>query len=204
MRILEQFEARLGRTDMIQLLTLFLAVLAFATLTRWASPVNRLNDAWFAVAQTRVITLALIALGYGGAYAARPRPVQRATGLAVLMFALVSAPFDIAAYAASYPSVPLVWTQVLPLVDTVAFYGLGLGLGWLLGLLRSRSLLPLAVPGLLIGMIALDIRLGVNLMNPMTASVHPAWPHAAAMAAVAALTTVILFLPGTPPEEGSP
>ncbi len=106
MSFLEQFERRLGRSDMIQLLTLFLVVLAFMTLARWANPLSRVNEAWFSVSQTRVILLALIALGYGGAYALRPRPAQRSTGLAVLMFALVSTPFEVAAYAASYPSVP--------------------------------------------------------------------------------------------------
>lgn len=200
MSFLEQFERRLGRSDMIQLLTLFLVVLAFMTLARWANPLSRVNEAWFSVSQTRVILLALIALGYGGAYALRPRPVQRSTGLAVLMFALVSTPFEVAAYAASYPSVPLGWALLLPLVDTVAFYGIGLGLGWFLSRVRSRSLLPLAIPGLLIGMVALDIRLGVNLLNPMTASVNPAWQHAGIMIAIASLTTVLLALR---PESGA-
>lgn len=185
-------ERRLQRSDMVQTFTLCFAALVFVLTSRWPSLGSPGNEAWFALAQTRLVLLALLGLGFGSAYAERPGEQRAVTGMAVLSFALLTVPLDIAAYAGSFPATPLWWTLLLPLVDTTAFYGLGLALGKLLGLLRLTALLPVAVPGLIVAFIALDVRLGANLLNPMTSSVSPAPLHLALMGFVAAITLTVL------------
>jgi hypothetical protein len=186
-------ERRLQRNDMVQIFTLCMAALVFVLTSRWPTVGAPSNEAWFALAQARLVLLALLALGYGGSYASRPGRQRAITGLAVLSFTLLTVPLDLIAYSGSYPATPLWWTLVLPPIDTVAFFGIGLALGTTLRLIRLSALLPVAVPGLIVAFIGLDVRLGVNLINPMTSSVTVA-PYHLALMSVLALTTAVLLL----------
>ncbi len=191
--LLGLLERRLQRSDMVQIFTLSFAALIFVVTTRWPVPEATANEAWFALAQSRLVVLGLLALGFGSAYARRPGQHQAVTGLAIVVFALLTIPLDVATFAASMPAVPLWWTLVLPLVDTIALFGIGLLLGRLMGALRLTALLPVAVPALLIGFVALDVQLGLNVLNPLTASVNYAPAHLAAMAVTAAATAGYLL-----------
>jgi hypothetical protein len=193
LKLFEELEERLKRTDMVQFLTLFFAVLIFVILTRWPTQKNVPNETWFALAQTRITVLALLALGYGSVYSLFSRKERLLTCLALVSFVLLSLPFDVATFAASFPATPIWWSVLLPLIDTVAFFGAGLLLGSVLSLLRLRALLPLAVPGLLVGFIALDLRLRENMLNPLTASIHPSAPHLLIMSVIALATGLILL-----------
>ncbi len=120
LKLFEALEERLRRTDMVQFLTLFFAVLIFVILTRWPTQRSVPNETWFALSQTRITVLALLALGYGSVYSLFSQRDRLLTCLALVSFVLMSIPFDIATFAASFPATPLWWSISLPLVDTVA------------------------------------------------------------------------------------
>jgi len=189
---LERVSQRLRRTDMVQLLTLLFTLMIFVLLTRWPSQGGR-NDAWFGVTQARIMVLALLALGYGSVSSRQHREEQLDTAGAILVFSFLSIPFDVAAYAASFPATPLWWPLLLSPIDSLAFFGLGLLLGKLLTKLRLQTLLPVAIPGLLIAFIALDVRFGMTLLNPMTASVVLTYKHLAIMAIIATICSYLLI-----------
>ncbi len=191
---------RLQRSDMIQVMTVVWAALVFVLMTQWPSTDAAANESWFGVAQARLVAFSLVALAYGSVTSIRPLGEQRATVMALVILLLLTAPLDVAAYAATFPATPLWWATALPVVDTVAFFGIGLALGWLLGRLRLRALLPLAVPGLLVGGVALDVYLGVNLLNPLTAILNVAAIHLVIMSAVALLSFLLLFRRQPAPE----
>ena len=177
MSLVSRFGQRLMQSDAQQYLALYLISLLFALMAAWPTPGSPVNDAWFTVAYTRAAALGLLGLGYGATMAAS-RPAERLLTAAMLaFFALLAQPLELAAYAASYPATPLSWVVSLPALTALAMYGLGLLLGKLLSLLRLQPLLPIAVPALLAGMVALDVGLGFNLLNPFTAAVRVSWAH---------------------------
>jgi len=182
---------RLRSADMLQVLALFLAAQLFVVAVRWPGAGGS-NEVWFALAQTRMTLLALTALGYGTAESGRAAGSRRATGGALLMFVGLSVPIDVATYAASYPAVPLWWTSGLPFLETLAYYGVGLVLGRIAAWARLGALLPLLVPAVLVAGIWVDVRLGVDVFNPLTASLRVSPVHGAAMAALAVATAVAL------------
>jgi hypothetical protein len=207
MKVFDAVALRVKQPDVIQLLSLVFAVLTFVTLVRWQTGNLWFNDSWFAVTQVRIFALTLIALSYGGSCATNSKSQQRATCVVVLLFALTTSPFEVATYAASYPSVSLSSALFIPLLTATAFYGLGLCLGSALEVIRSRSLLPLAIIGILLGMVALDIKLGEHLVNPFTATIVPTWQNSLLLVVGSMLTICFLAIPhrGTnpqPPPEG--
>jgi hypothetical protein len=178
---------RLTRSDFVQFATLFFAVLLFVLLSTWPSA-ERANNSWFVLTQARMVALAFLALSYGAGTSNKAGLEQRSTVLALLVLAALSLPLEIASYAASYPTTPLVWSFGLTLLDTLALFGLGLALGYLLGLLRLRGFLSIAVIGVLVGLFSVDQFLNVNVFNPLT-TLHTVSPlHLGAMAVIAILT----------------
>lgn len=195
MNALTLLSHRLARTDLIQLATLFFAVLFFSFIITWPASVSSSNDTWFAVAQARILCLSLLALGYGSAVTRQKKVEMRTVAGALLCLALLSAPVEIMSYALSYPPLPLGYSLGLMLLDTYALFGVGLVLGRLLGYLRLRALLPLAVPAVLVGLIMADLALGVGFANPLSALSNVSLPHLATMSVVAFLTTLYLLTP---------
>ncbi len=192
---------RLRTPDLLQVLALFLAALLFVLAVRWPGQ-GEANEAWFALAQTRMTLLALAALGYGAAEGRLPRHQRRVTAAALMVFVAVSLPFDVAAYAASFPAVPLLWAACLPFLEVPAYFGMGILLGRLAHRLRVTALLPLLVPALLVAGIALDVRLGVDVIDPLTAPLRVSWVHLAVITTLAA-ATVLALTRGHPDEDGA-
>ena len=191
---------RLARSDLLQLATLFFAVLFFSFTITWPSTASASNDTWFSVAQARILCLGLLALGYGSALLnvkkGKVNKLDLRVAIGALMcLALLSAPVEVMSYALSYPSLPLPYSLGLMLLDTYALFGIGMVLGRLLGFLRLRALLPLAVPAVLVGLIMADLALGLGLFNPLSALSQVALPHLATMATIAVLTSLYLFTP---------
>lgn len=187
--------ARRARSpDMLQVMALFLALLFFVLAVRWPSG-RASNEAWFSLAPTRSALLALIAMGFGAAEVHASPGRRRATAGAVLAFVVVSAPFEVAAYAASYPAVPLWWSAGVPFLEVLGYYCLGAAVARAAGWLRLDAFLLLLVPAVLIASTWLDVRLGLDLLNPLTSTAHVAWPHALVMAALAAAGVAWLALP---------
>jgi hypothetical protein len=191
-QFLRQISERFSRGDILQLALLFFVVLLFSFMFGWPSSNREANDAWFQLAQTRLFLLVLLALGFGSTVLAKEPTEQQSTLLALWYLALVSLPLELAAYAASYPSQRLSWVISLPLVDTAAFYGLGLFLGQVIKVLRLELLLPLAIPSALVGIFALAIRFDLPL-NPLSALLNTDLSHLILMSFFAIMTLVYLW-----------
>lgn len=200
MNVLSAVAERIGRNDMVQVLALYLAVLLIVLATRWPTAALPLNESWFALAPARTASLALIALGFGAHHSGSAVIEQRMSVLALGFFALASAPFDVL----SYPSTPLVWSLALPFLSTLAYFGVGLGLGRLASLARARLLLPVLVPAVLAGGIWFDIRLNTIVFNPFTAAVEPSVRHAVAMLVIATISVLVLARRGAQRERAEP
>ncbi|HEX7004646.1 MAG TPA: hypothetical protein VF168_10725 [Trueperaceae bacterium] len=183
---------RVAQPDAQQYLALYLIAMLFALMAAWPTDSTPVNDAWFTLAYTRAAALGLLGLGYGASKAAASPAEQALTAAMLGLFALLALPLELAAYAASYPATPLPWVVPLPALTALAMYGLGLLLGKFLGLLRLQPLVPIAVPAALAGMVALDVGLGLNLLNPFTAAVRVSWAHLALLGS--ATTALIIAL----------
>lgn len=195
MRSVAAIAARVREADMLQLLALFLATLFFVLAVRWPGA-RGANETWFALAPVRAALLGLLATGFGAAEASRSPDDRRATAGGLLVFACVSAPFDAAAYAASYPATPLWWSAGMPFVEVLAYLALGVFLGRVARWLHLDAFLTLLVPAVLVALVWLDIRLGLDVFDPLTTAVHVSWPHAAVMGALA-LAGGLLHLRGS-------
>lgn len=184
-------ERRVTQSDAQQYLALYFISLLFALMATWPTPGSPINDAWFTLAYTRAAALGLLGLGYGATKVSE-RPQERALVAVMLaLFAVLALPLEVAAYAASYPATPLSWVLPLPALTVLAMYAVGLLLGRLLQLLRLHPLTPIVVPAALAGMVAVDVSMGINLLNPFTAAVRVSWAHLALLlAAVVALLIV--------------
>lgn len=170
---------RVTQPDAQQYLALYFISLLFALMASWPTPGSPINDAWFTLAYTRAAALGLLGLGYGAAKVGE-RPQERALiAIMLALFAVLALPIEVAAYAASYPATPLSWVLPLPALTALAMYALGLLLGRFLQLLRLHPLTPIVVPAALAGMVALDVSVGTNLLNPFTAAVRVSWAHLA-------------------------
>ena len=192
--MLEPVAKRFRQSDMVQLGTLFFSVVLFSFFVAWPTR-PAANNTWFAVSQVRLLSLALLALGYGAHVLGQARRQQRGTLGALLCLALLSSPLEIAAYALSFPELPLFYSLGLGLLDTAALFGLGLALAAVLHFLRLSALLPLAVPALLVGFVFVDIGLGVRLTSPLAALSGVAPWHLGLMGALSLATLAWLSRP---------
>lgn len=179
MKPLAHLSGRLSEPDAQQYLALYLIALLFALLATWPAAGQPAvpNDAWFALAYTRAAALGVLGLGFGesSARAGRERIVSTAAMLSTL--AVLALPLELAAFAASYPDTPLYWVLALPPLTALAMFALGVWLGKFLRLLRIAALAPLVIPGLLVGMVVLDVAVGINILNPFTGAVRVSWPY---------------------------
>lgn len=204
MNVLSAVAERIGRNDMVQVLALYLAVLLIVLATRWPTAALPLNESWFALAPARSACLALIALGFGAHHSGSGVFEQRMSALALGFFALASVPFDVLTYAASYPSTPMAWSLTMPFFSTLAYFGVGIGLGRLASLARARLLLPVLVPGVLAAGIWFDVRFHAIVFNPFTSAVELSARHAVAIAVLATLSVLVLARRGVRREEVGP
>lgn len=198
---------RLRGADMLQVLALFLAAQLFVVAVRWPGHGGS-NETWFTLAPVRLLLLALAAMAYGSAESRGTVESRRATLGALLAFAALSAPFDVASYAASYPAVPLWWSAVLPFVATIGYFGIGLALGRAATWARVGPLVPLLVPAVVVAGVWIDVRLGISILNPLTATLAVSVVHGVAALVLAALTLIALarrrpVAAPAPPSRGS-
>jgi hypothetical protein len=187
--------ARLALPDAQQYLGLYLIALLFALVATWPTVGTVANDSWFALAYTRAAMLGLLGIGFGVTASPLARREQRLTALMLGCFALLALPFEVVAYAASYPATPLAWLLALPPLASLAMYSVGLVLGLLLDALRLRVVAPLIVPAALVAMVALDVGLGYNLVNPFTGAVRVSWAHLAILLALIGALLAMLLRP---------
>ena len=200
---LRGLSALLRREDMTQLLMALLALLIFVLVISWPSDAQEANNSWYTLAQVKVASLALLALAYGGSSSARSLNEQRLTLAALGCFHALTLPLDAATYAASYPITPVWWAPLLCTVDLIAFFGVGLALGTLLSALRLRTLLPLAVPLILVGVVSFDVWMSTwiaqAILNPFTAVTQFSAVHLAVAGLCAGAT--LFYLVRAPRKE---
>jgi hypothetical protein len=184
--------ARLIRSDLIQLSTLFFAILLFSLMVSWPQGIEE-NRSWFIFVQTRIICLTLLGLGYGSQTFTMPKSEQRTTLLALLSLGVLSIPLEIACYAASFPDTVLGWSLGITLLDTVAFFGMGLGLSRLFHFVRLQALLPVINMVLLVLFMTFDFGVKTVIVNPLLAVTLLSPFHFAAMLGLTSLTLVWLL-----------
>ncbi len=186
MKLLLRTAHRLTEPDMVQALVVAFVALLFALGVSWPASA-RPNVSWDTVAQARSIALMLIASGFGVFSAARVRRTSHLeTFLALLLFVPLLWPLEGATYAASYPTTPLWWILLQPLLDVGTYFGVGLLLG--LGTRRVAILWAFFPPLLLAGLIGLSIWLREPLLNPLVTALRVSWVHLGVTALLFALT----------------
>ena len=167
--LLTDLSDRLKQTDMLQFMTLFFALQMVVLFATWPTNNQLANDSWFALMQLKALSMTLLGVGYGSHLSNHPASSQRITCLALCTIVILSFPFDLSSYAASFPATPPAWTLIILPLSTTAMFGLGLLLGHISSFLRIRALLPLSIPALIFGLFALDISLGHPISNPFSA-----------------------------------
>lgn len=179
-----RLDARLRDGDAVQVATLVMAALVVVLATVWPTPGQGSNEAWYAFAQVRSVILALLALGYGASAAAEGGRRAVATACLVLVIALVTIPFEVVAYAGSYPATPLWWSLVSIPVAALGYVVAGVLLGRAARAMRLGVLLPILVPATVAGLLFADLQLGWTVLNPLTAATSVAPWHLVAMGAL--------------------
>ena len=195
MHMFDSIASQVRQANVIQLLALILATLTFVTYSRWEVAGHLFNNSWFTVTQVRLFSLTLIALAYGGSCAGSQKTKKQTTAALVLIFALVTLPFELVSYFPTLPSTSLLTTIFIPLLTGIAFYGLGLAVGTMLLIIRSGSLMPLAIIGVIVGMLVIDVRLKTNFLNPFKGTTSPTWEHSVIIGIMAAITLLFLVWP---------
>lgn len=202
---LRALSALLRREDMTQLLMGLLALLIFVLVVTWPSDAQGINNSWYTLAQVKVAALALLGLAYGASVSPRTLNEQRLTLAALGCMDVLTLPLETATYAASYPTTPLWWPLLICFVDIAAFFGVGLALGKALSALRLRTLLPLVVPLILVGVVSFDVWVSAwteeAILNPFTAVTQVSAVHLAAAGLCAGATLVYLARPARRKEE---
>lgn len=196
---------RLSRSDMIQVVALAFVTLTLTTGLSWPSGGSVVNESWYSVAPLRSTMLALVALGVAltqGPFGAGStwRYEARVSLLALLTVALLTAPFEIATRAASYPAVDPYWSLAVPLLAVPAYYGLGLLIARVTARWRLGWSLPLLIPAVLAGLVWIDLTVGQTLFNPWAAPLALSWGFAA-VTGTATLATAAWLLLSTAPKE---
>jgi len=203
------------RSDMAQLFTLFLAVLVVVLGFAWPATGTLANESWFSLAPARNTFLALAAAGFGASQSLITLPGHLAPGGdrahwlaearytlgALLLWVLLSAPFEVVSHAGSYPATSLAWSSLVAVLTVPAYYGLGLLLRKLVGVTRLGWLLPIAVPGVAVFLAWLDLRFDTSLFNPWTSVLAPS-SYALVAGAATLLTLLFLFGPWRLPLRG--
>ncbi len=184
---------RFKESDWLQLSLGFFSILVITLSVSFPSTRVLANDSFFSIAQVRLVCLIVIALTYGTLQVKATLKRQRLTFAALFVLALVSIPFEVAAYTMSFPDLPLYWTLLLTTIDTLAFYMIGHILGSLLLFLRLYILLPLAIPSLLVLFVAIDVFIGRNLLSPLVAVTVINLPHLFLMTVLATLGVILII-----------
>jgi hypothetical protein len=184
---------RLRATELPQVGLLLLAALVATLAVAWPGRPDAPNEAWYAVAQTRSVLQALLALGYGIGLAVEGPRRAAGTVVGVVVIALSALPLELVAHAGSAPATPAWWAWVSAPVAVSGQLAIGAGLGVLIRRIRLVALAPLLVPAAVAGAVMLDVRMGITVWNPLTAAlqVAPAYLAVHAGAAIVGVAVAV-------------
>jgi len=224
MTMLDAVAARLARNDMLQAAVFLMVALTFALAIQWPSGASTANESWFTVAPVRLALLSIGAMAWGAGLGARPPAVRSrrdtdgidlpilgseawrtecaATLGALFVLVLITAPFEVATHAASYPDASLAWSLGVPLLAVVGYFGGGLLVGRLADTLRMSSLLALIVPTVFAATVWLDVSLDRTVLNPWSAALAVSVPFAACLGTLALVTLYALLSVRRPASRG--
>jgi hypothetical protein len=190
----ESASERLRSTDLPQVGLLVLAAMVAALALAWPARPGAPNEAWYVVAQTRSVLQALLALGYGIGLAQEGPRRAAGTVIGVMVVALSTLPLELVAHVGSVPATPAWWAWVMTPIAVAGQLAIGAGIGLFVRRLRLTAVAPLFVPAAVIGAVVLDVRLGVTILNPLTAAlvVTPAYLVVHALAAVVGLAFAVV------------
>ncbi len=183
---------RLRAGDLPQYGLLVLASVTVILAATWPARAGLANESWYAVAQARSVLVALLALGYGMGLATEVPRRAASTALALILVAVTTLPLELLAHAGSAPATPAWWAWATTPVTVAGHLVFGAGLGAAARRLRLMVLAPLLVPAFVAGTVAIDVRLGVTLLNPLTAALQVSVGYLVLHAAVALLGVVLL------------
>ena len=182
---------RLRAGDLPQIGLLGLSAVAVVLVASWPARPGLPHEGWYAVAQTRSVVVALIAVGYGaGLFLEAPRRMAATAG-AVLVVALSTLPFELAAHGASAPATPAWWALVATPIAVAGQLTLGAAIGAVARRLRLGSLLFVIVPAAIVGAVVFDVRVGATILNPLTAALQVAPGYLLAHAVLGALGVLL-------------
>ncbi len=184
MRLLAAVAERVRRPDLLQAFAALSVLLTFALAVGWPGTGDP-NLSWTGVAQARSVLLLLLG-GYIGVFSATEVPGRLETLLALPVIVLLALPVEALAYAVSYPPVPVWWLVAQPLLDVMAYFGVGLALGGTTR--RIAALWPLLPPLLFVGLLGASIGLELPLLNPLATAARVSWIHLAASLVLALAT----------------
>lgn len=183
---------RLRTGDLPQYGLLLLASVTVILVATWPARAGLANESWYAVSQARSVLVALLALGYGMGLATEAPRRAASTALAVILLAVSTLPLELLAHAGSAPATPAWWAWAATPVAAAGHLVFGVLLGAVARRLRLMVLAPLLVPAFVAGTVAVDVRLGMTLLNPLTAALQVSVGFLALHAAVALLGAVLL------------
>lgn len=169
---------RLQRGLLPQYGFLLVAGSALALLVLWPAAADA-HELWFRFAPLRSTAAALFAIGFGMNLPHLSRREGLVLCLAVAVVVAMTLPLESFAYQRSLPAIHgawLWWSAPLVVAGQLAL-GAWLGVG-----LRRVGLLvvaPVLVPTLVVGMVLLDLQVGVSLLNPWTAPLAGSWTYPA-------------------------
>ncbi len=185
MKFFSDFSLRLKRLDILQLAIAIFGLLIISIVFTWPADFYQVNNSFFIVSLIRVSLLCLIALYYGSSSKFKSQKEKRLDIMAIIFLAIVTIPIDIASYSLSIPDIPVYWSPILAIVDSLAYFSLGLVLAQILYFLHLRFLTAFAVFGLASALFMLDINLGLALSSPAHAISKPSLIHLLVMLVIA-------------------
>jgi hypothetical protein len=189
-------DGRLRSSDMAQVGLLTLAVVGAALVIAWPARTGIAHEGWYAVAQTRSVVVALLALGYGTTLPWQKARQAWGTAVAVAVVALSALPLELLAHVASVPATPVWWAWTTTPAAVAGQLTIGAVVGKVARWLRLGSLTFVLVPAVIAGAVALDVRLGVTAFNPLTAALQVAPAYLAVHVVLGLLGAALLIAKG--------
>ena len=185
MNFFSDFAQRLKSLDILEFAIILFALMIVTVVFTWPSDFYQVNNSFFSLSLIRISLLCLLALYYGSFSIDKTQREKRYDILAIVFLAIVTIPIEIAAYSLSVPTVPVYWTLVLAIIDSVAYFSVGLLVAQILHYLHLRFITILAVFGIFAAFVMLDINLGLALASPVHAISKPSISHLVVMLIVA-------------------
>lgn len=191
MSIYSALDRRLRSEDLSQGLALILLFLSLTLVFSWTGNPLTVNDSWFNVTAVRRATLGLLALFLALRASPQAPTEQLAAYLALLCVALVTVPFELVTFAASYPAASLGLSVAFDMVFPLGLYAIALTgarlvprAPWLTLVFTLLVLLLFAVA---------DELLGAALLSPLAVITAGDWPRLVTWSILALAGLVVML-----------